>query len=202
MIWKVIRAYIDTRDLTTLFSRYWDLVVLSQQPRTKETSNGSSAQARQAQVGFSGCFRLRRHPGLAVKERRVGAPALPQPPAGPSAPPTGAPGGTGPAASPGGMQGSAAHSMTAVKVGLEAFQRSLPGLPMGSDLHTAVLKAVADVSKHMTKGADDQSGMVQQLAQLARSAQTSPQQSALARMSGGPTPQGAAPAPAPTEMAA
>lgn len=85
---------------------------------------------------------------------------------------------------PGGMAGSAAQATTGVKLALEALQKALPGLPMGSPLHSAALKAVTDLSKHMAQGQEDQSGVIQQLAQAARQAQQAPppQASAMANM--------------------
>jgi len=101
----------------------------------------------------------------------------------PGAPPPGqVPGGVGAASSPAAMAGSAQQGMTAVKLAVEALQKALPALPMGSPLHGAVVKAVADISKHMEgmggQGAD-QGAMIQQLMQLARSAQQQPQQNAM-----------------------
>src|SRR5882724_245192 len=71
------------------------------------------------------------------------------PPGFPMGSPPGAPGGTGGAMSPSPMGGSSAQGMTGVKTGVEALQKALPMLPMGSELHTAILKAITDISKHM-----------------------------------------------------
>ena len=112
-----------------------------------------------------------------------------------AAPPAG---GTGAATAPGPMPGHAAQAMTAVKMAVEALQKALPGIPMGSDMHNAVLKAVTEISKHLDKaGAEgDQASMIQQLAQMARGAQTQPPQAAaMQRMFPGPG-QGAPPPPA------
>lgn len=81
--------------------------------------------------------------------------------------------------------------MTGVKVALEALQKALPTLPMGSDLHGAVLKAVTELSKHLGEGGGDSQAQIQQLIQMARAAHAQPQQDALARMGGAPP--GAAP---------
>lgn len=83
-------------------------------------------------------------------------------------------GGTGAATAPGPMPGAHQQAETGVKMALEALQKSLPGLPMGSELHSAVLKAITDISKNMAKGdgQGDQSAMIQQLAQMARQQQT------------------------------
>lgn len=97
--------------------------------------------------------------------------------------PPGPPGGTGAATHPSPMAGSAAQGMTAVKVALEALQKALPSLPLGSDIHGAALKAVTELSKHMNQDAGGGSGaMVQQLVQMARQAKEQPQQAAMMGM--------------------
>jgi hypothetical protein len=99
----------------------------------------------------------------------------------PGAPPPGLSGGVGPASSPGGMAGAAQQGMTAVKLAVDALQKALPSLPMGTPLHGAVVKAVADISKHMEGqgSAPDQNAILQQLMQMARGAQQQPQQNAM-----------------------
>jgi hypothetical protein len=100
-----------------------------------------------------------------------GAPMAPHPP--------GPPGGTGGAMAPGAMLGQQAKAMEGVKLGLKALQEALPSIPIGSELHQAVLKAVGDIGKHIDQGGPgDQSGMMQQLVQMARSAQGAPPQAA------------------------
>lgn len=124
---------------------------------------------------------------------------MPAPPGAP--PPMGGggmpPGGTGAASAPQGMAGSATQAVTAVKLGLEAMQKALPGLPMGSELHTAVLKSVAEISKHIEKQQGDSASIVQQLAQMAHSAQQQPQQAAMMRAFPPSPPGGGAPPPPP-----
>lgn len=91
------------------------------------------------------------------------------------------PGGTGAASAPQAMAGAGAQAISAVKTALEALQKALPGLPMGSDLHTAVLKSIGDISKHVGESAGDESGKIQQLAQLAAQARQAPQAAAMQR---------------------
>ena len=124
-------------------------------------------------------------------------PGGPAGPAGPGLPGAMPPmGGAGPATMPGPMAGSANHGMAALKVGLESLQKALPQLPMGSALHQSVLKAVADIGKHMEKeggsGGGDQMGAIQQLMELARAAKTQPSMAGM--MPGGA---GAPPPPTP-----
>jgi len=118
-------------------------------------------------------------------------------------PPAGGMGGTGPAITGGPMAGAAAQGTALVHTALEALQKALPQLPMGTPMHAAVLKAVTDISKHMDKGGTeggDKSAIIQQLMELARNAKTNP--NAAAAMPQGTPPQappmlGAPPMPSP-----
>ena len=94
--------------------------------------------------------------------------------------PPGPPGGVGAATSPTPMAGAEQQAMAAVTVAMKALEKALPGIPMGSDLHLAIHKAIADISKHMDKGAGgDASATVQQLAQMAAAARQDPQKAAM-----------------------
>lgn len=110
-------------------------------------------------------------------------PTMPPPPGGgPGAPPS-PPGGAGPAAMPGAMPGMGQQGMAGVKVGLEALQKALPQLPMGSKLHQSVLKAVADIGKNMEhEGGGDPMAMIQQLIEAARNAKQNPNPMNMAAM--------------------
>jgi hypothetical protein len=133
---------------------------------------------------------------------------MPMPPPGAGAPPPGMPGappppmpgaGTGPVAAPSPMAGNAQQGVAAVKAALEFLQKALPQIPMGSKLHTAVLKAVEQIGKELTAegGGNDKSAMVQQLMELMRNAKTNPNAQA-ALPQGAPPPQAPAmPAPMP-----
>ena len=86
--------------------------------------------------------------------------------------------------------------MTSVKLGLEALQKALPALPMGSPLHSSVLKAVADIAKNMNEGGGGgDADKIQQLIAMARSAHAQP--SPLAGMMPGGAPPGGGGAPPP-----
>lgn len=117
-----------------------------------------------------------------------GAPGAPSP--GPMPPQ----GGTGPAMAPAPMAGAAAQGMAGVEAALKMLQQALPGLPMGSDLHKAVLKSVADIAKSMEPGQADPAAQMQQLIAAARAAQGAPpppQAGAMQSMfpsAGGPSP--------------
>jgi hypothetical protein len=103
------------------------------------------------------------------------------------------------------MAGSGAQGVNLVRTALEMLQKGLPSLPMGSDIHSAVLKSITDISKHVGQvaGAGDPAAIVQQLAQLARQTQQAPVPPALG--SGGAPPPPGGPPPglgAPPPMAA
>ncbi len=97
-------------------------------------------------------------------------------------PPGGA--GVGSAASPGPMAGSAAHGMTGVKIGLEALQKALPSIPLGSELHNDLMKAISSISKHIAsdQGSGQGSNQIQQLMELIRAAKTGGAQPNMAAM--------------------
>lgn len=77
--------------------------------------------------------------------------------------------------------------MTQLKLGVEALQKALPGLPMGSEMHTAVLKALGDIGKHMKHegGSEGQPDVMQALVALARQKSAQPQNPMLAQLAGG-----------------
>lgn len=72
---------------------------------------------------------------------------------------------------------------------------------MGSPIHTAVLKAVTDLSKLIGQAQDDKASTMQNLVGMARNLQTNPAQGMMQKLfPGGPgAQQGAAPPPGPTE---
>jgi hypothetical protein len=94
------------------------------------------------------------------------------------------------------MHADSASGVAAVKSALELLQKSLGSIPLGSEIHASVLKAVTDISKHMGNlgqdaGPQDQ---MQQLIAAARSAQQggeSPLAGMMPGGAGGPPPPGA-----------
>jgi hypothetical protein len=117
----------------------------------------------------------------------VAPPMGAKPPMGPP------PGGTGPAAAPGGMAGNQMQGMTQVKIGLEALTKALPMLPLGSDIQSAIMKAVEQIGKHLPGAGQggDPAAMIQMLALMGREAKANPMQAqALQHMGGGMPPGG------------
>ena len=100
---------------------------------------------------------------------------MPMPMPGVPSPPPQA-GVAGPASAPGPMKGAVAGGAEKLKLGLKALQEALPSLPMGSSIHTAVLKALTDIGKAVEKeggGKGDPGAMIQQLVEMARNAKQS-----------------------------
>jgi hypothetical protein len=94
---------------------------------------------------------------------------------------------------PQGMPGAAAHGAAGLKTALELLQKSLPTLPMGSKVHTAVLKAVTELSRAIAdepQGGGDSSAIIQQLvaAQRAQQQQPHPPMPQMPNMGGGAPP--------------
>ena len=112
-------------------------------------------------------------------------------------------GGAGPATMPTQMHGSQQQGMAALKTALEALQKALPQLPMGSALHQSVVKALGDIAKHLEKdggAGGDQAGIMQQIMEMARAAKTQPNMAAMmpgGAPAGGPPGAGAPPSPTP-----
>lgn len=93
------------------------------------------------------------------------------------------------------MMGTGAQSMTLVHTGLEALQKSLVGLPMGSKVHTAVLKAVMDISKSMDNEGGDKASQIQALSAMGRDMQSNPQAAVMQKMFPGAGGEGGQPQP-------
>lgn len=91
------------------------------------------------------------------------------------------------------MAGAEAQGVNIVKAALEMLQRAQVMIPLGSELHTDVLKSVSSLSKHVGKvaGGTDPQALIQQLMQAAREARMQPPPGAM--VGGGPP--GGAPAP-------
>lgn len=106
----------------------------------------------------------------------------PTPPQGHPPQPTIPGGGTGAATQMRPQMGAGAQGLTLVRTGVEALQKALVGIPMGSELHTAVLKAITDISRRMESGGGDKAGQTQALAAMARDNQSNPQAAVMQRM--------------------
>lgn len=88
------------------------------------------------------------------------------------------------------MMGAGLQGLGLVRLALEALEKSLLGIPMGTELHTVVLKTVSELNRHLSKGSGDQADKTQALMSMAREQQQNPQAQALQRMQqGGGQPQ-------------
>ena len=116
--------------------------------------------------------------------------------------PPGLMGGTGGATMPQPMKSEVIGGAAAVKAAVELLQKSLGTLPLGSAIHTSVLKTVTELSKHLGEMQQDVSpqDQIQQLVAAARAAQQGGGNPLASMMPGGPggaPPPGGPPPPAP-----
>lgn len=88
----------------------------------------------------------------------------------------------GPAVAPSGNQGNAAMAMIDVQNAVKLLEKALPMIPMGSPLHGEILNVAKSLSKHLSKGDDNQALGLQSLLQMAKQNQQASPVAALARM--------------------
>lgn len=105
---------------------------------------------------------------------------------------TGAPPNAGAATAPHGTPGNSAADLSKIKLGLEALQAGLPGVPMGTELHDAVLKAISTIGKHMSEMQDSPQMKMQGLLSMLQKMKQQQPNAALAGM-GAPSPAGGPP---------
>lgn len=120
------------------------------------------------------------------------------PPFGGPIPPTmmPAPPGAGPAVAPHGNQGNTTQGLGDVRIALEALQRALPSIPMGTELHKAVIDSIKKIGTHMTEMQDSPQMKLQNLMQMIqRVRQAQPNQALAGLGGGGAPPPGQPPAP-------
>lgn len=87
------------------------------------------------------------------------------------------------------MGASHGQGGTAVRAAIDALQKALPNLPMGSELWAAVHKALGDIGKHLDMaGGKDPAAMAQMMMAMMRDAKIDPQRRAF--MQSFPTPMG------------
>jgi hypothetical protein len=108
------------------------------------------------------------------------------PPFGGALPPTlsPAPPNAGPAVAPHGNPGNATGGLSDVKTALEALQRALPSIPMGTELHNAVLDSVKKIGAHMNEAQDNPQMKLQSLLQMMQRLKAAAPNAALAGMGG------------------
>lgn len=83
------------------------------------------------------------------------------------------------------MAGNAAAAMNDLRNAAKILEKALPSIPMGSPLHTDILKITQQLTKHLQPGDGNDGLELQSLLQMARqSAQNSPT-AALNRLMGG-----------------
>ena len=130
------------------------------------------------------------------------------PPFGGPIPPTmmGAPPGAGPATVPHGNPGQTSQGIAQIRMALEALQKALPSVPMGTELHKAVMEAITKIGQHLTEAAQDPQMQMQQLMHMMQQAKAAQPNQALAGIAGGgqqpPQPPMLSPPPGPPGMQA
>lgn len=129
-----------------------------------------------------------------------GMPAAPMPPALGGGTPGMAPPrpNLGPVTQPQGNPGNAAAAMLDVKNAHDLLQRALPNIPMGTPIHTKVLKILTQLSEISQDAGGDQSLQMQSLLSMMRQKGQNPMAGALARLQPSPA---APPAMAPPPLA-
>ena len=113
----------------------------------------------------------------------------------------GGPQNAGAAVAPHGNPGNATQGMSDIKTALDALQKALPAVPMGTELHKAVMDAISKIGKHMTEASNNPQMKLHNLLQMVQSLKGQQPNAALAGMAGGaggqpPTPPALMPPPA------
>jgi hypothetical protein len=115
------------------------------------------------------------------------------PPFGGQIPPTLAPAppNAGPAVAPHGNPGQTTQGLGDIQIAVEQLQKALPTVPMGTELHGAVMDAIKKISTHMTEVQNSPQMKMQQLLQMVQRAKAAQPNQALAGLAGGAPPGGA-----------
>lgn len=99
---------------------------------------------------------------------------------------TPAPPNAGPAVAPHGNPGQTTQGLGDIRIALDALQKALPTIPMGTELHNAVIDAVKKIGMHMTQMQDSpQMKMQNLLAMVARARAAQPNQALAGLAPGG-----------------
>ena len=98
-----------------------------------------------------------------------------------------------PVAAPQAQPGNASMALQKVKIALQALEEALPGVPLGTPMHTKLLGIVKELAKGLEEVHSDPALQIQQLLQMARSQGQQSPMAALQRMYPGGQP-GASPA--------
>lgn len=100
--------------------------------------------------------------------------------------------GASPMGAPSGNPGQAAQALSMIRQGLEMMQKALPGVPIGSEPHKAVLQAISSISKVVPASAQVPGVQQTGLRDLQQQAQQSQMMHALMRSMGGGSQPGSA----------
>jgi hypothetical protein len=93
-------------------------------------------------------------------------------------PPPGPPGNAGPATIPQGNPGNIKQAAELLNIALQAMNKALPSIPLGSPAHGKVMKMITDLQKTMQETAEDMKGSLQQMMELMKQMKAKQQQGA------------------------
>jgi hypothetical protein len=105
------------------------------------------------------------------------------------------PGNLGPATIPQNNPGNILQAMQKLQAATKMITEALPQIPMGTELHGAVLKIAADLSKHIGEAHENHQNQIQTLLQAIQSSKNDQQMGMLNRVSPPPNQPPAMPAP-------
>lgn len=98
---------------------------------------------------------------------------------------TPAPPNAGPAVAPHGNPGQTTQGLGDIRIALDALQKALPSIPMGTELHNAVIDAIKKIGTHMTQMQDSPQMKMQNLMAMIQRARAAQPNQALAGLAGG-----------------
>lgn len=93
-----------------------------------------------------------------------------------------APPNSGPATMPQGNPGNSAAAMLQVRNAVQMLEKALPSIPMGSPLHSKIMKVTSELVKELSQGDENQALQLQSLVQMMRSQSQQQPTAALTRM--------------------
>ena len=104
----------------------------------------------------------------------------------PPPPPGGPPGNAGPATIPQGNPGNLKQAAELLNIALQALNKALPSIPLGSTAHGKVMKMITELQKTMQESAEEMKGSLQQMMQLMQQMKQKQQQGAQGAMAAPP----------------
>lgn len=88
----------------------------------------------------------------------------------------------GPASTPQANPGGAQSGVAGIHAAIDLLQKALPGLPMGTPIHTAALKATSELTKAVGETHADNAQKIQTFMNAIRGSANNPMQQAMQRV--------------------